>query len=119
MKVKRRTPRTEMHFAAIVDKMTPFYKELAKEEGVEETVVDQSLSKFARLSSRVELNGKEELDFEFASLSDTPDQVKEKFVAYLDSEHLDQIEEIRREMRGEVATDPATAPTPPEDAEKN
>jgi hypothetical protein len=116
MKVGKRTPRTQMHHDALVIKATEFYEELAEQEGVTVEALDSALTRFCRLSSRVVF--KKKLDFELATMADTPDQIREKFVAYLDTEHMEVIDEATRLMvEQSVTPDPATGPVKP--PEKN
>ena len=117
MKVSKRTPRTRMHYDALLIKAAGFYEELAEQEGVDAEAMNSELTRFCRISSRVEL-GKEKVDFELATFSDTPDRIRDKFVAYLDTEHMDVIDEATRLMvEQSVAPDPATGPVKP--TEKN
>ncbi len=121
MKISKRTPRSDMHYDAILQKMFSFFTEMAEQEGVDETTIDGALTKFASLSARVQSNGKDKLDFEFAKPTDTPEEIGDKFRKYLDTDHMDMVMQAKRQMRNmDAISRPDTSPQSlPEGAEKN
>lgn len=120
MKVIRRTPRTNLTFRALVMRMGTFYEQLASELGLEPLLVDEELTRFARLSVRV-IFEEGESDFALAQMGDGPDTILSKFAAYLDTQCIEQVDQAFQAIRAhDNPTDPALAPTPlPESAEKN
>lgn len=115
MKILKRTPRTDMHLRSLARKCISLPTELAQQMGVEEKAVDEELYSFLRLSIRVQPD-KDEFDFAFAQGADAAETIAEKFIRYLDTQCVDRVDEAWIEMgKIDAPSDPATAPTPPED----
>jgi hypothetical protein len=111
MEVLRRTPRTEMRAEAIQVKMGSFYQDIKDED---REAILRGLAFFSNLSARVVLNGDDELDFELASPGDSPEEIRRKYEAFLDTQHMDWVDRAVDEMRHSgVVADEATGPTPP------
>lgn len=120
MKINRETPRTEMVYASILDKMSEFYVALADELGFSVDTVEKHLTEYAALSARAEFK-KGEIDFDLADVKDTPDEVKAKFIKYMDTEKIEVVKAALVEMaRALIATVASIrGPEPlPEDAPK-
>jgi hypothetical protein len=121
MKIKTKTPRTEMTHQSLVHKMTSFYETLAEELGYDAVAVDMELSRFATLSARVEFD-KGEADFSLALPTETTEQIKTKFLQYIDTEKMPVIDEaFRRIVQQDLPlVSPEQTPGPLlEDAPKN
>jgi hypothetical protein len=117
MNIQRRTPRTDMAKQSIVLRMTDFYEELAREEGVPTDVLDMALTAFAELSVRVDFSG-ESVDFELARPTDMASEIRTKFVAYLDTAHMDIVQRARIEIaRTDLPAADFSAPAPLPDEE--
>lgn len=121
MKIRPKTPRTEMVHSALIAKMGEFYKALGQELGVGSEAVDKELTRFAALSARTEPESKGEIDFELAVVTDTPEQIREKFMVYIDTKCYGVVDAA---MDGILIADrPITPllqqPTPPKESEKN
>lgn len=117
--IKPRTPRVDMHQSIIIDRMGAFWQQLATDEGVPENVLDIELTKFAILSTRADFGGG--VDFDLALPADTPEVIRDKFLAYLDTKNIDQIEKANAAIRAKDApVNSATAPDAPpaEDTKK-
>lgn len=113
MQIRKRTPRTEMEFDVIASKMGDHMRDIASELDAQEFYVDRVMTQFVRLSNRVVFE-EGEVDFEIASPDDPPAVICGKFDRYLDSEHLDKIEEaLTLILETDMPHDPVTAPTPP------
>lgn len=119
MKVIRRTPRSDLFYQQVLNKMGRFLTQLASEMGLEPYVLDESLTRFARLSNRVTF-GEGEVDFALAQAGDSEDTILAKFVGYLDSQCVEVIDSAFREIReADRPHEAALAPTLPESAPKN
>lgn len=119
MKVRHRTPRSEMALRALIKKSADLPEALGKKLGFESADVDAELFQFLRLSAQIE-PGKGELDFELAQATDTPDEIAVKFIAYLDTECLDALQPVLEELyRQDRAVLNETAPQPPETDDPN
>lgn len=120
MKIKPKTPRTEMTYHAITAKMSTFYEHLADELGFGPEAVDLELIKFAAVSARVEFE-KKEVDFEVAIPTDTVEQIREKFSGYMDTKQYLLVEEAERQiaMADLPMSPPEQQPASPEPSEKN
>lgn len=120
MKIRQKTPRTEMQFTAIVSKMTTFWEALGEELGVGKEVVDAELSKFATLSARVEFD-KGEMDFDVALVTDSPDEIRQNFTRYIDTSCYLTVEKALAEVfrADRPLTPPEQQPKLPEGAQKN
>lgn len=117
MKVLKRTPRTEMRYEALIRKVLQFFDEMVEGSGEEATTMDLAVTHFARLSSRIEPNGKSKIGL--AAPGDDPETIRAKFENFLDAD-WGEVEEMTRAIRNHDApADPATAPEPPEESEKN
>lgn len=121
MKIRPKTPRTEMMLSAMLAKMGEFFEALGEELGVGALAADKELTKFATLSARAELERKGEIDFELAVVTDTPDQIKAKFMRYIDTQCYGVVDAAMDSIL--IADRPITPllqqPTPPEESEKN
>lgn len=118
MQIKHRTPRTDMQYDSIIRKMAEILDEMIEREGVASNIADRHLTRFAELSCRIDANG-DKLDFEFAAFTDEPAVIKDKFLAYLDSECVEWIDQARRAIfESDKPSDPVTAPAPPASREK-
>lgn len=84
MNVNRRTPRTEMQEAIFMDRIAEFSDDLAKKENMPGRYVDWQLMKFINYSVRINPNG-DDAGFELGKIGDTPDELRAKFIAYLDN----------------------------------
>lgn len=115
MKINRETPRTEMVYASICDKMNEFYKALADELGFSVDTVEKHLTEYASLSARAEFK-KGEIDFELADVKDTPDEIKAKFLKYIDTEKVEVVKaalvESARALIASIATIRGPEPLP-------
>lgn len=113
MEIKRRTPRVQLVQTSIMRKMADLTDDLQGEIQIDEDVLDLGLSRFAELSARWLPNGTA-LDFQLASGMDSAEQIREKFLAYLDTESVDEVEAAFGAMYElDRPADPATAPLPP------
>lgn len=106
------TPRLRLQYGALLRKC-PWYVDVAEELGVEKIVLDDALADYLQMSIRVsELNGA--LDFEFADTKDTPEQVKEKFMVYLDTQDIEFIDKLTDEINAvDAPADADIAPLEP------
>lgn len=84
MNVNRRTPRTEMQEAIFMDRIAEFSDDLAQKENMPGRYVDWQLMKFINYSVRIDPNG-DNAGFELGKIGDTPDELRAKFIAYLDN----------------------------------
>lgn len=120
MRILDKTPLTEMKHHTILDKMREFYQDLASELGVTEEAIDTELSRYAAMSSRCQFD-KDEVDFPLADFRGTADQIRTSFMEYTQTKCIKQVESallgIIRADRPLV--DPAFAPEPPPETEKN
>jgi len=119
MKLNKRTPRNEIFRESLLGRMGTFYRELASEIGGELYKVDQVLSEFATLSSRV-IFDPGEVDFDLCQPGDTAEDVRAKCNKFLDTQKIDIVETaLRRVYELDQPSDPATGPEPlSEHAEK-
>jgi hypothetical protein len=110
MKIKPFTPAIRMQRTAILRKSQPWFADVAVEYGVTDDEIYLALLDFASVSLRV--NGhKKKLDFDLIVPSDTPDVVRDKFVAYLNTTTTGAVYDIERAMREyDAPVDPALAP---------
>lgn len=95
MKVKPKTPRTEMGFQSFVIKLSPLYETIAEELGYDKVAVDIELSKFATLSARIDGGA---FDFPLAEATDSPDQIREKFLKYVETKQYAAVEKALRDI---------------------
>lgn len=118
MKVNRRTPRSQLVAGVILLKGQELVEELVEEIGLDQPYIQLAWGRFAQLSTRVDFdNG--EIDFEKARGVDTPQQLHDKFMSYLNSECLEAIEAAQNELEElDQPYDAALAPEEPlEDAD--
>jgi hypothetical protein len=88
---------------------------LSDELGVPVGAINTGLSRFSHISARVEFD-KGEVDFDIVLPKDTPDQAKEKFLAYVNTEHMGKVLEARDGLgRMDAPFYEAYAPDPPDD----
>lgn len=120
MKVKKRTPRSDMYYEAIVGKMAEFYEGLAQELGLPASSVDRQMTVFAILATRIEVDG-DQLDFEFPLPIDSPEDIKAKFLRYLDTEQMAWVDAAldAKNAYDRPKVETALTPVAPPDAEKN
>lgn len=120
MKIKPKTPRTEMTFYAISGKMAGFFEQLGEELGFGSQAVDRELTRYASICARVEFD-KKEVDFEVAIPTDTAEQIRAKFTGYMDTKQYLLVEEAERQiaMADLPLSPPEQQPDPPEPSEKN
>jgi len=111
-----RTVRSEMHRKAILRQMTWFI-DVAEAEDVAAEEVDIALSKFARLGANIDHDASS-LDFDLPKATDSSDEVRRKFEAFLEYENVtfyDAIEVALNEAYAPPASTkkkPASAATP-------
>lgn len=119
MEVKKKTIRSEAIYDAMVVKMFKIVDEIAAEIDLPDDVVDVALAKYANLSARVEF-GKKEVDFELATVHDTVEDIKAKFLAYFTSDCVDIVDQAAEQIRiMDRPSDAALAPDAPPESEKN
>ena len=120
MEVSRRTPRSDMTFQQMLTRMGRFLDKLATEMALEPLILDEALTRYARLSTRV-VFGEGEVDFALAQATDGEDTILSKFMGYLDTQCIERIDQALREIREtDRPADVALAPdAPPKDAPKN
>lgn len=117
MKIKRRTPRTDLIFQTIALRARGLNREIAEssEEKFDPFAVEVALEYFFRLSARLDLNGTT-FDFELASASDTRDDIRRKFMQYLDTEQAEQVDEaVAMLFKTDAPADETLGPTPPDE----
>lgn len=108
--VKRRTLRVDMQMNTIILKMGELLSELAEVEGVPEVVIDMELSKFAKLSVRMEAVPRE-LDFDLIRPGDPVENIREKFGQFLDTEMVETVDEMVSAInKADAAAVPVHAP---------
>jgi hypothetical protein len=107
------TPRLRLQYQSLLRKAIDWYEEVAGDLGVETVVISNAIGDFLQMSVRVSgLNG--DVDFDFASPQDTPEAVREKFNAYLDTEQMDMVDKIFDDINTtDAPANPETAPTAP------
>ena len=91
----------------------------ASGEDIPLDVIKAELWEFLVLSARATFD-KDEVDFETAQTADSTAEIAVKYLGYLASETYSKITEAWAAiftLDGEVATDPATAPSAPEGAD--
>lgn len=118
MKVGRRTPRSELVAGVILLKGQELVEGLVEEIGLDQPYIQLALTRFTALSTRATFdNG--EIDFEVARGNDTPQQLHDKFMDYLNSDCLAVVETVQTELdEMDKPFDAALAPEePPEDAD--
>jgi hypothetical protein len=119
MKVLKRTPKTILAQRIIGTKALGIVKPVAERLGFPEKEIDDELTLLAVLSTRMEFDDGE-LDFRLFSPIDTPEQIAEKFIAYLDSGQLDAIGNAWDLLaEADKPVDAALGPTAPEDKDNN
>lgn len=119
MRVLKRTPRTDLINRALLAKMGGFYERLASELGLEKYLVDEALTRYARLSTRIAFEDGE-VDFAPIVPGDSEQIITQKFMAYLDSACIEKIEAAANAiLEHDAPIDRALAPTPPEDGDPN
>lgn len=117
MEIKRRTPRTDLIYQTIKIKADGLDRAVAASEGVHWAVAEVSVDNFLNLSARWTPNGTP-LDFELAAISDDASDIKRKYLAYLDSEHVDQIDQaLLALMKMDLPADKTLAPDAPSEAQ--
>lgn len=84
MNINKRTPRTEMQEAIFMDRIAEFSDDLAKAENMPGRYIDWQLMKFINYSVRIDPNG-DDAGFELGKINDTPDELRAKFMIYLDN----------------------------------
>jgi hypothetical protein len=90
MEIKRRTPRTDLVLSGILVKMGELLKPLAEELGAPEYSVDEALTAFARISVRASFD--KDVDFDLIQPGDGVEQIRAKFSAYLDTQHMGAVQ---------------------------
>lgn len=116
--ISKNTPRTQLVTDVLRIKGQEIEEGLVEVLGLDRPYIRLALNQFAKLSARAVVeNGA--LDFELARGNDTPEQILQKFMDYMDSEKYDKIEAALFEIDGaDKPHDEATAPELPEDAGK-
>lgn len=110
METLKRTPRTELVYRALLVKMSEVLDETAVEIGVDQRLVDDAMEIFAWISARSAFDPGE-VDFELAKPSDTPDEIKTKFLIYMDTACIEKIEAAKSKLREmDRPVDPDIAP---------
>jgi hypothetical protein len=118
MKVKRKTPRTEMVYHAIIRKLASFYRTMAIDEGVPSDILDIQLTQYAVLCARVEFE-EGEVDFNLSSPRDDEGAIQAEIEKYMDTQHIEKIVEALAAIRKEDRpVDDVTAPDAPDDKKK-
>lgn len=117
MDFKPYTPAIRMQRTAILRKAQPWFEEVGKDYGVSDDEIYLALLDFINLSIR--LNGsKPEVDFKWLAPADNADKVREKFIAYLNTQTADIIWELETALNiFDAPADPDTAPDSPTDPE--
>lgn len=108
MKLKPKTPRTEMAYASLVEKALEIFEPVSEVLGLPSAAVDGELSKFLLLSTRIEPGPHDKLDFEFAAPGDGPDVIQKKFLKYCDTRHYPELLALLDDG-SQQNTQPATA----------
>lgn len=118
MDILKKTPRTQMAWDSFVTKMSGIYESVAADLGYEKSAVDLEMGRFAQLSCRVRAR-KGEFDFELAEVTDTPEQIRAKFLKYVDTSRYEAaLDALRKaDELDRPVSPPEQAPEPP--AEKN
>lgn len=113
MEILKRTPRTDLVTNALIVKFADILEPLSEELNVPKDYVDQGLWQYMQLCTRVRFE-KDEVDFEIVDPTDTPEQAAQKFIKYLDSDCIGQVDEARRRIaERDRPADIATAPEAP------
>lgn len=85
MDIKPYTPLVRMQHKTIYRKALDWYDELAAEYGVDKNVLFAALIDYTALPFRLNGGAPKGLDFAFPDISDTPESLKKKFIAYLNT----------------------------------
>ena len=113
MKIKRRTPRTDMEKSGIMLVMGDIYEGLAGKYKVTQGALSIAMAHFAYLSARVAFEA-DEVDFELALPLDSEEQLEEKFASYMDTKMPDIVNDASDQLeKMDKGTDVALAPGPP------
>jgi len=98
IKIRPYTIKVQMTETSLFRKASEWYEAFATENNVELDIVDRAVSRFIRISSRVEnLNGV--ADFELATPTDSADETRAKFEVYAESKQVALIETLVRKMQ--------------------
>lgn len=111
LKVLPFTPRLRLKLRTLLRKGFAWYSELSSEEGLTEDEFAEGFDNYAMMSVRViGLNG--DAGFELASSEDSSEQLKDKFMSYLETENIQLIRDLEnRILESDKPANPETAPT--------
>jgi len=114
MKVLKRTPKTELIQRMIGTKALDIIPSVAEKLEFPERDVEYELMGLVILSARVGFDDGE-LDFSPVTVSDTADQIADKFIRYLNSERIDTLDKAKAQLyETDRPDDPALTPAKPE-----
>lgn len=114
--VHPRTNRRDLYFSTFITRVANWYKEVAQAEGLSDDDIANYVTAWARMLSRCEFDG---LTQEIPTITDTPDEVRAKFLCYLDSEHAIFFERVKEAMdKQDQPVDVTIAPAPLEKTAK-
>jgi hypothetical protein len=105
------TPRLRLKLRTLLRKGLEWYSDLSDEEELTEDEFAEGFDNYAMISVRVSgLNG--EAGFELASSTDSSDELRKKFMGYLETENIQLVRELEQKiMDSDSPTNPETAPT--------
>ncbi len=116
--VSTKTPRTEMYRQQLINRVAEFNIDIAQSLGVDLAIGDMSLMDYVDYSVLCIVNSGEP-DFEFASMTDDKDTIRQKFEAYLDTAFYPLIQKIERAISTlSRPNNDVTAPNNPQTDEK-
>lgn len=111
-----RTPRRDLYFEVLVRRCAAWYVDVGNDLGITTDDINRYLTSWLLMLSRSEFTG---LADEIPTLTDTPDEVRAKFLRFLDSEHAVFFEKVEEAMRRQDApADVTIAPAPLETSAK-
>lgn len=117
MKIKPFTPAIRMQRTALINRALDWMDEVANEYGVSSNEVFAAFRDLTTMALRVNGQGKA-LDFDLPVLTDDSDTLREKFVAYLNTEKTEPVWAIENAIATfDRPADTDTAPEPPTDPE--
>lgn len=115
MKIVKRTPRTRLAQRAIGTKALGITKQLSEELGFIEEHIAEELAGLAVLSTGLSFDTGE-IDFDLLQPTDTPEEMAQKFVAYIDTKCTGTIDQAWELIAGyEAPAESILAPVGPKD----
>jgi hypothetical protein len=118
MKIKHYTPLARMQHTGIYRKGLDWYKELADDYHVDENLLFSALVDFTAIPFRLNGHTPKGLDFAFATMEDDSETLRDKFVAYLNTESVDALAAIEQAIKAfDAPVNSDTAPDTPSDPE--